>query len=243
MEYSTQKKNELFQTIQDLVNNKQLTAQNMVDLHDILIIEKPSYSHNKSGTLYMSSNYGDETCQNIEEFLNWVKRQHDNRNNRNNHTEQTSIEGMHKLIIEPTPISDQPKIQEQFGKHKLYKTSMFGDDTKYRFTKPEDVTKKSEVFKRIVKKSKKTSQIPIHYQEKKMSSFASSFNNGTRHRLFQMSIANEEGSCDDDDDDDDEKLIDNDSGEEDTEMRDSDDEVFDFLDEDIEDNFDASDDE
>ena len=42
---------------------------------------------------------------------------------------------------------------------------MFAESNdKYTYVKPEDVTKKHDRYKGLIKKSKKISQIPIHYQ-------------------------------------------------------------------------------
>jgi hypothetical protein len=171
--YSVQYKNQLFSKIQEYVKDEKLTLQNMVDLHDIFITDKPSYSHNKSGTMYMAAKYSDETFEKIEELLKWVEKQHP--------IELTlqQEEGVSTMLsdetnIEPDTNDDQSQLQKVFGENKKFKNTFGGG--RFKLLKVADVTKTNEVFKRIIKKSKKRASIPIHHQEKDLTSWEDSFN-------------------------------------------------------------------
>lgn len=203
--YTLQQKNQLFAKIQDYVQQDNLSLQNMVDLHDILISDKPSYSHNKSGTMYMSSKYSDEAFEKIEELVKWIEKQHQ--------SSSLAERGLEiPIITDITDIIDQheqPKetsmnnndltdsTQSTFGKGKVFKNT-FGA-SRYRNQKPTDITKENEVFKRLTKISKKRAVIPIHYQEKQLTSWDNSFNN-TRNSHFSNFYAS--GGMDEDDDED-----------------------------------------
>lgn len=187
--YSLQEKNHLFNTIQQFVNDKRLSAQNMVDLHDILTKDKPSYSHNKNGTLYMSSKYSDDTCCNIEEFINWVEKRE------NMHlTQITETTGVLIFNNNNPSMTDQKEKLLEFGEHKLFKNTVIrnNDNIRFKFIKFEDVTKKNEVFKRLTKKSKKTSSIPIDHREKQITSYAQSLNSTPTHRSYQINAFDNE---------------------------------------------------
>lgn len=185
--YTKQQKNQLFSKIQQYVQQHKLSLQNMVDLHDIMVTDKPSYSHNKNGTMYMSSKYSDKAFEKIEELIKWVDKQY---NNNNTEIETSSLgEG-----VEGIPDSTESAMNDEkrtFGKDKRFKNTfgktqfnnylMDDDDDEFLTgnykSQKLDVTKENETFKRLTKISKKRSGIPIHYEEKQLTSWDGSFNN------------------------------------------------------------------
>ena len=137
MNYSPDEKNRLFKKLQDYVQSNKLSLQNMVDLHDILTSDKPTYSHNKGGTLYIASKYSNETFERIEELINWVEK----------HVLSDSNERVNNMSDIVTSIIDETDpIQEDeiFGKDKRFKNT-FGNN-RYKAQKIRDITKENEAF-------------------------------------------------------------------------------------------------
>jgi len=211
--YSAHEKRDLFNKIQQYVKDQKLTTQNMVDLHDILTNDKPSYSHNKNGTMYMSNKYSDDTFEKIEELLKWIDKQH-------THVESTSssqdtkggVEGSTDMShpIDGSNIdfeSNDENQQESFGQNKKFKNT-FGT-SRFKLQKNTDVTKLNESFKRIIKKSKKRTSIPIHHLEKDLTAWEDSFSH-TRNCHFSeyymsRNVDDDANECDDIDSDEDDE--------------------------------------
>lgn len=187
--YSIQDKNRIFARVQEYIEKGKLTMQNMVDLHDILTVEKPSYSQNKNGTMYMSTKYSDETFEKIEELLKWVDKQI----LLNNPIEEEMDNGNGNGNID----DENNDVNKSFGKGKMFKNT-FGL-VRYKSQKPEDLSKKNETFKRITKKTKKRSIIPIHHQEKGITSWESSFNITKNSHFTEYYISRELGDDEDED--------------------------------------------
>lgn len=209
--FSTQEKNHLFAKIQEYVKTQKFTLQNMVDLHDILTADKPSYSHNNSGTLYMASKYSDETFEKIQELVKWVEKQHTHPNIKQGSVipqdqDQESLNGM-AMEVESN--------DDFFGKDKKFKNTFGGG--RFKLQKVTDVTKSNEMFKRVVKVSKKRCVIPIHHQEKGLTSWEESFNHKrtTHFSDFYMSRPVEGDDKDGDEEGDD--FIDSDEDEDEEE--------------------------
>ena len=79
--------------------------------------------------------------------------------------------GVAPMDIDTMETLDQ--LEERFGSSKMFKTTPV---VKFRYQKPEDVTKKNDTYQRVTKKTKKVACIPIQYQEKQITSFATPFN-------------------------------------------------------------------
>jgi hypothetical protein len=202
-QYSIAEKNGMFKKIQDFVKNKSLTKQNMVDLHDILVDGKPSYSHNKNGTLYMSSKYNDKTYQRIEEFIDWVEKNQQSKLSRFKHSDKQK-EAADSMMFQSSTNSDAAAddskidIEKRFGTHKMFKSQPQAS-FKFKYQKPEDVTKKNEMFKRLTKRSKKISQIPIHHTHKQITSYAYSFEMSENKHASQLWFVEDKDADDADD--------------------------------------------
>lgn len=194
--YSLQKKNQIFRTIQQYVNENKFSKRDMIDLHIILTQENPTYSQNKNGTLYTSKKYTDSTFTEIECFLTRVKIRLD--------VESKKIYKQ-ELLIEnigtKMDIVDSEDRDFGFGEHKLYNYKAphvsRGSHVRVRVNKINDIFKKNDAFKHLIKKSKKTSCIPIHYEEKQLSSFSPMFYATIKHRMYQVEAFDNEDDHED----------------------------------------------
>lgn len=242
--YSLTQKNQLFGKLQQMVQKKMLSKQNVVDLHDILTGRNQSYSQNNNGTLYNSSKCSDETYTEIMHFIQFVEKtqkQQQQSNepvidsspkytpNSNLATPVYTIKGgeaskiVSNIVPIPMEMVDQgdlvpmdlesveriEELEERFGQARVFKNA--NANFRFRYQKPEDVTKKNETFQKITKKTKKVASVPIHYQEKQITSFASPFN-VYRKQYIPTSIL---FGDDEDEDDDGDENEDEDNNEED----------------------------
>lgn len=160
----------------------------------------------------MSSNYSDETCNKIKDFIDWVEKnieqelaQSESISNIES-MERTDIEQSTQLMSNDSFKSDgnndgggdESDIEKRFGTHNIFQTS---SQARFRFQKPEDVTKKNEVFKRLTKRSKKMAQIPIHHTHKQITSYASLFEVNENKHVSQLWFMNDKEEDSDDGDD------------------------------------------
>lgn len=221
--FTLHERNQIFTKIQDLANTKQLTMHNMRDLHEIFTAERSQFSSNSNGPMYVSSKYSDATFQKLSNFLSWfdsIQKKNSNENEKEIENKGSDLDDTMKryksnelanneqknerLPSNELPSNEQKNDELQTNEHNgtsLKYITVVDPYFRFKYQKPDEIYKKEDVYKRLIKKTRKIMHIPIHFDEKNITAFSSSFNQYKKtHVITNDDIINSEDNDDENDD-------------------------------------------